>query len=111
MNYNNKKFRPVTNSENGETSQETIFHYQQKGNILTSIYEGGGIKKGQLIGLVDDNGHIEMRYHQVNLKGALMTGICHSTPEVMENGKIRLNEVWQWTSGDGSRGSSVLEEL
>lgn len=111
MNYNNKKFRPVQNSENGETSEETIFEYKQTGNILTSEYEGGQIIKGHLIGLVDDHGHIDMRYHQVNTQGELMTGICHSKPELTETGKIRLYETWTWTSGDGSSGTSVLEEI
>jgi hypothetical protein len=36
--YHNKHFRPVQNTENGETSSETVFHYQQEGNILTSEY-------------------------------------------------------------------------
>ncbi|WP_439482988.1 n-acetylglutamate synthase [Cyclobacterium plantarum] len=111
MNYHDKKFKPLSNSGNGETSQETLFHYQQEGNILTSLYQGGKIKKGHLIGLVDENGHIDMRYHQVNVKGELMTGVCRSRPEIMENGKIRLHEEWQWTSGDHSRGTSMLEEV
>jgi len=111
MNYNNKIFKPLINSENGETSGDTFFHYQQEGNILTSEYKGGKIRKGHLIGLVDEKGNIDMRYHQVNQKGELMTGICRSTPEIMENGKIRLHEEWQWTSGDGSQGRSILEEV
>lgn len=60
MNYNGKKFRCIENSENGETSGDTIFHYKQEGRILTSEYKGGKIKKGHLIGLVDDEGRIEM---------------------------------------------------
>ena len=56
MNYNNKKFRVFENSENGETTTETIFEYKQIGNILTSEYSGGQIVRGHLIGLVDDNG-------------------------------------------------------
>ena len=111
MNYHNKKFKPVQNSENGETSTETIFEYKQNGNILTSEYTGGQIIKGHLIGLVNETGNIEMRYHQVNIKGELMTGICNSTPEIMENGKIRLYENWKWTSGDQSNGQSILEEI
>ena len=111
MNYNNKKFRPVQNSVNGETSAETIFEYQQEGNILTSAYRGGKIVTGHLIGLVAEDGAITMRYHQVNDKGELMTGKCNSTPELMENGKIRLHESWQWTSGDQSKGQSILEEV
>ncbi len=111
MNYNNKIFKPIQNSDNGETSSETIFEYKQKGNILTSSYSGGSIIAGHLIGLVDDNGNIEMRYHQVNIKGELMTGTCNSTPEILANGKIRLHETWQWTSGDHSKGKSILEEI
>lgn len=111
MNYNRKKFRAIQNTENGETSAATIFEYRQDGNILTSEYQGGQIIKGHLIGLVTKEGNIEMRYHQINNKGALMTGICFSIPEIMENGKIRLHETWEWTSGDRSKGKSVLEEI
>ena len=108
--YNNKVFSPVFNTENGETSNETVFVYRQTGNILTSEYSGGKIIKGHLIGLVNEKGEIDMRYHQVNLKGELMTGICYSKPEILENGKIRLHETWQWTSGDLSKGKSIIEE-
>ena len=111
MNYNDKIFRPISNTENGETSSETIFHYKQVDNILTSEYSGGKIKSGHLIGLVDNYGNIEMRYHQVNDKNQLMTGICKSKPEILENGKIRLHESWEWTSGDESKGQSIIEEI
>ena len=111
MNYHNKKFKPVNNTDNAETSEDTVFLYQQNGRILTSEYSGGQIVKGHLIGLVDEEGNINMRYHQVNSNGELMTGVCRSRPEVLENGRIRLHEEWQWTSGDKSRGESILEEI
>jgi hypothetical protein len=111
INYNNKSFRSVSNTENGETSEETIFYYKQNGNILTSDYAGGKIKKGHLIGLVDREGKIEMSYHQVNNKDQIMTGVCTSIPEILANGKIKLYESWQWTSGDKSSGKSIMEEL
>lgn len=110
MNYHDKIFRPISNTENGETSNETLFHYKQVGNILTSEYSGRRIKYGNLVGLVDEAGNIEMRYHQVNDKDELMTGICTSKPEMLENGKIRLHESWEWTSGDKSKGQSIIEE-
>ena len=110
INYHNKTFVPIVNSENGESSVETVFLYKQMGNIVTSEYSGGSIIKGHLIGLVDEDGHIDMRYHQINNKGILMTGLCHSIPEVQQDGKIRLHENWQWTSGDQSKGSSIIEE-
>lgn len=111
MNYNNRKFKPIANSKNGEVSNEMVFHYQQNGSILTCDYEGVKILKGHLIGLVDDFGNIQMSYHQINQDGELMTGICHSKPELLKNGKIRLHEEWRWTSGDQSNGKSILEEI
>ncbi len=80
IDYDNKKFRPISNTANGETSNETIFIYKQSGNILTSEYSGGKIVSGHLIGLVDENGTIDMRYHQVNEQGELVTGRCQSKP-------------------------------
>ncbi|EWH13034.1 hypothetical protein KLA_11895 [Cellulophaga geojensis KL-A] len=110
INYNGKIFRPANSSKNSETSNDTVFTYKQNGAILTADYAGGNIKKGHLIGLVDATGVIEMRYHQVNTNNQLMTGKCTSTPEILPNGKIRLHEKWQWTSGDKSTGNSILDE-
>lgn len=111
MNYHDKKFRPLKNTVNGETSSETLFHYKQVENVLTSEYSGGKIKYGHLIGLVDKNGNIEMSYHQINNKGEIMTGICFSRPQILANGKIRLHESWEWTSGNKSKGQSIIEEI
>lgn len=110
IDYNGKIFKPIENTENGESSNETVFLYKQVGNILTSEYSGGKIKKGHLIGLVDEKGNIDMRYHQINDNDEIMTGICKSKPEIIKNGKIRLHENWQWTSGDKSKGKSIIEE-
>lgn len=110
INYNGKTFKPTTNTENGETSNETVFQYKQVGTIVTADYSGGKIVTGHLIGLVNEKGNIAMRYHQVNDKGELMTGSCNSVPEILENGKIRLHENWEWTSGDKSKGQSIIEE-
>lgn len=111
INYNNRKFRSLYNSDNGEVSTDMIFHYHQKEDVLTCTYQGTNIKSGHLIGLVDDNGCIQMSYHQLSSNYELMTGICTSTPEEITNGKIRLHESWQWTSGNQSKGTSILEEI
>ena len=110
INYNDRTFIPLSNSENGEVDLNMKFHYKQTGNILTCSYSGGKIQSGHLIALVDENGCLDMRYHQVNTSGEIMTGVCNSTPEILENGKIRLFEKWKWTAGDFSEGESVLEE-
>ena len=111
FNYNDKKFKALKNTRNGETSSETIFQYKQTKNIVTARYSGGTIVEGHLIGLVSSNGGINMRYHQVNTSGDLMTGKCQSIPEILSNGKMRLHETWQWTSGDNSTGHSIIEDI
>lgn len=111
INYDNKTFIPLSNSENGEVDAQMQFVYKQTGNVVTSTYSGGRIRTGHLIALVDALGNLDMRYHQVNDKGEITTGICKSTPEQLPNGKIRMHEKWQWTSGDLSEGESLLEEL
>lgn len=60
---------------------------------------------------VASDGSLDMRYHQINFKGELMTGFCQSTPEISEDGRIRLHEKWRWTSGDCSSGESIIEEI
>ena len=111
VNYDGKRFRPAVTSENGEVDEATIFEYKQTGNLVTCEYKGTHVIKGHLIGVVNEEGIIDIRYHQVNAKGELTTGICHSTPEQLSNGKLRIHEKWQWTSGDQSKGESVLEEV
>lgn len=109
--YNNKTFRPASNSSNGEVDNTTRFHYYQDGSIVWADYAGGSITKGSLIATVAENGCLDMRYHHVNTEGKIMTGKCTSVPEILEDGRLRLKETWQWTSGDGSKGESVLEEV
>ena len=110
IDYNNKIFNPISNSENGEVDLNMQFAYKQSGNIVTCSYFGGRIISGHLIALIDENGCLDMRYHQINIYGEIMTGSCRSTPEILPNGKIRLHEKWKWTAGDFSEGESVLEE-
>jgi hypothetical protein len=111
VNYDGRLFRAVANTENGETTSETIFAYRQSGTILSATYGGGRIITGHLLGLVHDDGSLDFRYHQINDRNEIMTGQCASVPEVLPDGRIRLHETWQWTSGDHSSGTSIVEEL
>lgn len=109
--YDNKTFRSVTNTDNGEVSSETLFHYHQQDKLVWAEYAGGSIVKGFLIAVVQPDNSLDMRYEHVNTQGELMTGRCLSTPELLPDGRIRLHEQWQWTSGDQSSGQSVIEEI
>jgi hypothetical protein len=111
INYDNRRFAGVSNSETGEVSPETIFHYHQQGDIVWATYAGGSIRFGTLVATMNADGSLEMRYQHVNQGGDLCTGRCVSTPEVLPDGRYRLHESWQWTSGDLSSGHSIVEEL
>lgn len=108
--YEGKFFVPVTNTENGEVDNQTLFAYHQSGNILWAEYYGGEIKKGTMIGLVGLNGELDFYYQHINQNNDIRIGKCHSVPRVLDNGKIELSEQWQWLNGDKSKGISTVRE-
>ena len=111
INYNNKKFKSIENTENGEVNNETVFHYHQNKEIVWAEYYGGTIKKGFLLGLVGKNGKLEFNYEHINIKNEVKTGKCNSTPKILKDGRIELSEKWEWTNGDKSKGESKIKEF
>ncbi len=106
---NNKKFKAINNSDNGNVGSDTTFHYRQVGNNIWATYAGGNIELGTLIGVMDGD-NIKLIYQQLNPEGEFLTGYCDSTISTI-NGKIRLDEKWRWTCKDYSEGTSLLEEI
>jgi hypothetical protein len=111
INYDNRTFKSVANSDGGEVSAETTFYYHQKDNLVWAEYAGGEIVFGSLIAKVLPDASLEMRYQHLNKSGELMTGKCVSKPEILADGRLRLHEKWHWTSGDFSVGESIVEEV
>jgi len=109
--YGGRLFRSVESSDSGQVSSETIFKYEQSGDMVTATYSGGEIKFGQIIGHVDADGILDMRYQHIDRGGELKTGYCTTTPEVLHGGKLRLHERWRWTCGHRAKGRSILEEI
>ena len=50
-------------------------------------------------------------YLHINEQKQVRIGICHSVPQILDNGKIELSEKWQWLNGDKSEGKSVVVEM
>ncbi len=109
LNLNGKIFKGLENSDNGEVDATTLFNYRQDKDIVWATYQGGDIKFGTLNGKIIGS-NLEFYYQHQNRKGDFMTGKCQSEAKVI-NGKIRLFETWEWTSGDLSKGTSILEEI
>lgn len=110
-NLNNRVFKSVSNTKNGEVSSETIFNYFQKRNYIWASYSGGEINKGFLIGKFISEDQIYFTYQHINEKEEIRCGECRSTLEYLPDGRLRLNESWQWLDFDKTYGSSVVEEV
>ena len=101
-------FTAVENAESGEVSDETVFSYHQKGNVIWAEYTGGSIVKGFLIGTMDEDRNLHFTYQHINTAGEQKAGSCDSEPWE-ENGRLRFYEKWKWTTG--GEGTSVIEEI
>lgn len=109
INLHGKQFRALENSDNGEVSGETVFHYRQEGDVVWATYAGGTIRFGTLSGQISGS-TLRFYYQHQNLDRQFKTGQCTTRVDV-QDGKTMLYEQWQWTSGDGSSGTSVLVEM
>ncbi len=110
INYDSKIFVPQRNTENGEVDEETTFHYFQENDLFWAEYSGGDVLKGHMVGTVAENGELDFHYQHLNKDGQVRIGKCHSIPDILWNGKIELQEKWQWLNGDLSSGESVVVE-
>ncbi|MEM9683691.1 MAG: n-acetylglutamate synthase [Pseudomonadota bacterium] len=111
IDYDGRIFAPTHNSESGEVTGDTRFLYRQAGDVLWATYDGGGVSYGHMIGRVAPDGGLFFRYHHLSADGEPVSGECRSTLEILEDGRYRLHEAWRWTSGDGSSGTSVIDEI
>ena len=111
INLDKKVFKALSNTDNGEVGDDTVFYYSQKDDIISAEYRGGEIIKGNLIGKQLKDGKFDFVYHHINIDGNLKVGKCLSRAELLENGKIKLFEKWQWLNGDLSEGRSELIEI
>jgi hypothetical protein len=104
-----RRFRSVAN-EGGEVGAETVFSYaEDAGGDVWASYSGGGIRRGYLVGRRDGD-RLDFRYAQLNDAGRTATGHCVATVSTLPDGRLRLDETWEWESRPGS-GTSAVEEL
>lgn len=111
LNYHDRIFRSVSNSEGGDVGAGTEFHYRQEGRIVWATYRGGGVAFGTLIATVLGDGRLDMRYHHVAAGGGIRSGRCVSTPHLLPDGRICLDESWTWTEGGEGEGQSSIVEV
>lgn len=98
----------VTN-DGGEVSTDTRFEFEQDGDRIHAHYAGGTIVEGHLVGTLSD-GRWDVRYVQLHADGETATGHSVGDVTLLDDGRVRVADEWEWESRDGG-GSSVLEEL
>jgi hypothetical protein len=108
ISFDGKAMRASSTAPNGVIDEKTIFHFQQIGNLITAKYAGGKVKTGFLIGkMIDDK--FEFHYTQMHEDESLNGGHSLCEIEITEDGRIRLIEHFEWTSG--KKGINIIEEI
>jgi hypothetical protein len=98
----------VADSGGGVATTDTTFHYNEDDGVVSATYLGGTIRSGFLIGTRTDDS-LDFRYVQLHTDGSTASGHCVTELELLPDGRIRLNESWEWESRAGS-GQSIAEE-
>lgn len=111
VSFENRMLVATSNTPNGDCNASTHFHYRQEGARVWATYAGGPVQFGALVAAGDRDGRLDMRYHHVDGRGQFRAGRSTATPEILSDGRLRLHEEWEWTNGDLSRGSSIIEEV
>lgn len=104
-----RTLRAVESSEGGEVGGDTRLHFEQEGRRIRARYSGGDIVDGHLLGTFDGQ-RWDIRYVQLNERNETATGHSIGEVELLDDGRVRVEDEWEWESRDG-RGETVLLEV
>ena len=88
IDFNNRTFSLIENSEKGTVNSDTIFVYQQEGKLVTADYNGGTIVYGKIIATYD-NDKLDMVYQCLTIDNELKAGKAEAIVSITELGKIK----------------------
>ena len=108
INYDGRRFRPADDPD-ADPSRVAVYH--QDGDLLWGEFLGGKARRGSLTGLCNDDGSLSFAYTMVTEDGRVISGYCASTPKLLDDGRIRLDEVWERFGAHASKGTSAIEEI
>ena len=109
VDFNNKTFTLVSNSESGSADNATIFEYKQEKDIVTAIYYGGPIRKGNLIGRLEGR-QLHMHYQCITEQNELKSGRAIARIIFTADEKMKLDLNWEWLNASGEKGNSEYLE-
>jgi len=100
---------PVADQAPGQVGTRTRFSYHEQDGRIWAEYAGGDVVRGHLVGTREADS-LDFRYVQLKQDGTTSSGHCVSAVTDLSDGRVRLDETWEWESQEGS-GTSVVEEL
>lgn len=109
INFNNKVFKLVQNSDQGSVSNQTKFVYKQEGNLVTADYYGGEIRYGKIIAELK-NEKLYMMYQCMTITNELKAGKAIADITFNTKGKIILKLNWEWLTSQEKGISEYIEE-
>ena len=89
IDFNNKKFALIENSNEGEVNQDTIFEYKQEGDVVTADYHGGSVIYGKIIASLQKN-KLDMLYQCLTKDNQLKAGKAIADISFTDDQKIKL---------------------
>ncbi|MGC9496742.1 hypothetical protein [Streptomyces sp. WG7] len=100
---------PVADQAPGQVGTRTRFTYHEEDGAVWAEYAGGDVVRGRLVGSREGD-RLDFRYVQLKTDGSTSSGHCVSTVVELPDGRVRLEETWEWESQRGS-GTSVVEQV
>jgi hypothetical protein len=108
IDYDGRLFAPAGGDPADRDRRAT---YRQDGDLLAGEFSGGRARAGRLTGLVAADGTLDFAYSMVLDGGEVVSGRCLSTPRLLPDGRIQLQETWERYGPGADTGVSVIEEL
>ncbi|MDX3689146.1 hypothetical protein PV726_02110 [Streptomyces europaeiscabiei] len=100
---------PVADQAPGQVGTRTRFAYHEKDGEIWAEYAGGDVVRGHLVGTRAGD-RLDFRYVQLRTDGTTASGHCRSLVVELPDGRVRLEETWEWESRPGG-GRSVVEQV
>jgi hypothetical protein len=110
INFNNKTFALLQNTEGGQVNAETVFKYKQKGNLVTADYAGGSVIYGKIIAYLEGD-TLNMLYQCLTTDNQLKAGKALAKITKTTTDKIKLSLEWEWLNDSKTKGHSEYIEF
>ncbi|MFK4089852.1 hypothetical protein ACI2LF_37425 [Kribbella sp. NPDC020789] len=77
--------------------------------VWAEFYGGGTLRSGRLVGRLRADGSFDASYCLLTGTGELISGTCHSIPEIDAQGNIVISDHFE--RADGTRGVSRIRQI